>query len=834
MNKAFASIICILSVHFSSFAQGTDINTIDYKKPKEYVIADITVSGVENLDKNILVSMSGLRIGDKITIPGEKATQVIKKFWKQGLFEDVKLSITKEVGLDVYLNIHLQERPRVANLEIKGVNKSDQDDIKEKLSLKRGSQVTENEMNKAVYYIQEYYKEKGFFNTDVDIQQERDTVYKNRVDLTFEISKNKKVKIEEIVFFGNSAYDTKKLRRVMKKTKQRDWNIFKGSKYLEENLEEDFESLYSFYNENGYRDFKIITDSIRVLNEKRMNLYISINEGDKYYFRNITWIGNTVYPSDMLDYYLGIEKGDVYNKTMLNKRLNSDDDAISALYMDNGYLFFNLTPVEKKIEGDSIDIDMIMVEDKQATINSIVIKGNTKTNEHVVRRELMTRPGELFSREELIRSVRELAQLGHFNPETINPIPIPNHAEGTVDIEYNLEEKANDQLELSGGWGGYSGFIGTIGVRFSNFSASRFFDPQAWRPIPSGDGQTLSLRASSNGRYYRGVNFSFIEPWLGGTKPHNFSVSINRTKYELLENFFDRDSDIEGSLGVWGGSIGFGRRLRWPDNYFQLTHLMSYQRYNNNNYQSRYYSFLDRNGVFEIISLTNTLTRNSTDQIIYPRRGSKFSLSLETTPPFSLISNKINSKLIEYHKWQYESKWFHTLVNKLVLHVGMDLGVLGYYNKDRGYPAMGAFLVGEDLMQGMHQYGIDLVQVRGYKNGALSPVTLNAKNKPITKANIYNKYTTELRYLISPNPQATFYGLVFAEGGNGWFELKDFNPFEIKRSAGVGLRAFLPMFGMLGIDVGYGFDRSYRYVQGSDVDGAGRGWTFHFNLGQSF
>lgn len=832
MNKAIIGIILMFAI--GSLIPAQNSTTIDYRKPKEYVIAEITVSGIENLDKNILISMSGLRVGDKITIPGEKTTQVIKKFWDQGLFEDVKLTITKIDGLDVYLDIFLQERPRVSEILIQGINKSDQEDLKEKISLKRGSQVTENELNKAVYYIKEFYKEKGFFNSEVDITQERDTVYNNRVKLTFDVSKNKKVKIEEIIFYGNSAFDLKKLRRTMKKTKQRDWNIFKGSKYLEENIEEDFESLFALYNENGYRDFKILGDSIKILNEKRINYYITIDEGEKFHFRNITWIGNTVYPSEMLDYYLGIQKGDIYNKTLLEKRLNTDDDAISSLYMDNGYLFFTLNPIEKYIEGDSIDIDMVLIEDKQATINSIIINGNTKTNEHVVRREIRTKPGELFSREELIRTVRELAQLGHFNPETINPIPIPNHAEGTVDIEYNLEEKANDQLELSGGWGGYSGFIGTVGVRFSNFSASRLFEPKAWRPIPSGDGQTLSLRASSNGTYYKGLNFSFIEPWLGGTKPNNLSVSIHRTVYERRSNYWDRNSAITGSLGIWGGSVGFGRRVKWPDDFFQLTHLLSYQRYNNNNYSSSMYSFLDRDGVFEIISLTNTLTRNSTDQIIYPRKGSKFSLSLELTPPYSLINEKISTKLIEYHKWVYESKWYHSLANKLVLHVGMDFGLLGYYNEDRGYPTVGAFLVGEDLMQGMYQYGIDIIQVRGYKDGALSPVTYNNKGNAITKANIFNKYTTELRYLISPNPQATFYGLVFAEGGNGWYELKNFNPFEIKRSAGLGIRAFLPMFGMLGLDVGYGFDRSYRYVEGTDRDGAGKGWTFHFNLGQNF
>jgi len=822
MRNSFLFIFIFFSFYFVN-AQNTEKIT-DYRKSIEYIIKEVTITGVENMDKNILLSISGLRVGDKIKIPGDKTTRVVKKFWDQGLFEDVKLSITKIDGLDVYLNIYLLERPLVSEITIKGVNKSDQDDLKEDLNLKRGSQVTENELNRAIYYIKEHYKEKGFFNTDVEISQERDTTYKNRVCLTFNIDKNKRVKIEEIVFSGNEAFEAKKLRRKMKKTKQKDWNIFKGSKYIEEQLKEDKESLYTLYNENGYRDFKIISDSISILSEKRINLYITLEEGQKFYFRDVDWIGNTVYPTERLEWVLGVKKGDVYNKTLLDKRLYSDEDAVTSLYMDNGYLFFSVTPVEKRIEGDSIDMEMIIYEDKQATINEIVIKGNTKTNEHVVRREIRTKPGDLFSRQKIIRTVRELATLGHFNPETINPVPIPNQADGTVDIEYNLEEKANDQLELSGGWGGISGFIGTIGVRFSNFSAGRMFEPKAWRPIPSGDGQTLSLRASSNGSYYSGVNFSFVEPWLGGKKPNNFSVSVYHTKYEQRESYYDRKSKIIGSLSIWGSSIGYGRMLKWPDDYFSLMHQLSYQRYNNNDFSTSRYSFLEDDGIFNIISVTNTLARSSSDQPIYPRKGSKFSFSLELTPPFSFIDKSFTKKFMEYHKWTYEAKWYHTLVDKLVFHVGMDFGLLGYYNKDVSYPSIGAFLVGEDLMQGMYQYGIDIVQVRGYKNGALSPEIRPGSN--VRRANIYNKFTTELRYLISPSPQATIYGLIFAEGANGWYELRDYNPFEIKRSVGVGLRAFLPMFGMLGLDYGWRLDSAPGYPA--------KGGEFHFTLGQNF
>ena len=841
MNKIFiVTFFLVNSVIIK--AQDSGIKVTDYKNPKTYNIGGVTVSGVENLDKGILLNMSGLKEGDKITIPGEKITEVVKKFWKQGLFEDVKITITKIEGNNVFLDIYLQERPRVSELTIKGVNKSDQDDLKEAINLKRGSQVTENELNRAVYYIKEHYREKGFFNTQVKIEQEKDTTFSNHVKLTFDIDKNKKVKIENIIFSGNTAYTNKRLRRVMKKTKQIDWNIFKGSKYLEDQIKEDRESLYTFYNENGYRDFRILNDSIQIINHKRINLYIDIYEGEKFYFRNITWVGNTVYPSEMLNWVLGIKKGDIYNKTQLDKRINMDEDAIASMYMDHGYLFYSLMPVETKVEGDSIDIEMQIYEGKQATINEIIINGNTKTNEHVVRREIRTKPGELFSREKIIRTVRELAQLGHFNPETINPVPLPNQADGTVDIEYNLEEKANDQLELSGGWGGYSGFIGTIGVRFTNFSAGRMFEKKAWRPIPTGDGQTLSIRASSNGAFVRSINCTFIEPWLGGKKPNNFSISVNKSVYQNFNNYITQDK-VTGRLGIFGASIGLGKRLSWPDDYFIINNTLGFQLYNNDDYSggySSYFSFLERNGKYNLLSLTTRFGRNSQDQLIYPRIGSNIMLTAELTPPYSLISGNFDDRLVEYHKWTFDAKWYHTLVNKLVLHIGTDFGVLGRYNHNEPYSSIGGFSVGTDLMEGMYSYGIDIIPVRGYKNGALTPTTLKevtdedgeVYTKEVEKANIYNKYTAELRYLISPSPQATIYGLIFAEGGNGWSEIKEFNPFDIKRSVGVGVRALLPMFGMLGIDFGYGFDRSYKY--GDISEGGGKSFAFHFTLGQSF
>lgn len=811
------------------YAQDGDkiIKIVNYANPIEYEIGGVTVSGVEFLDKQVLANMSGLKEGDMIDIPGEKITDVAKKFWAQGLFEDVKISITKIEGNKAYIDIYLKERPRLSKLIIKGLNKSETEDLEEKLDMRRGSQITETILNDATITIKNHFREKGFFNTEVNIIQEVDTNSYNKVFLTIDVDKNERVKIDEISISGNDAFSEKKIRRVMKNTKQRDWNIFKGSKYIEDDFDEDKATLTEFYNENGYRDFKILKDSISVLNDKRILLDLVIYEGKQYFFRDIKWVGNTKYSSEILNTVLGIEKGDIYDKTLLDKRLMIDEDAVTSLYMDDGYLFFSVDPVEAKVEGDSIDLEMQIYEGKQARINKVIIKGNTKTNEHVVRREIRTKPGELFSKSDIIRTVRELAALGHFNPETITPNPIPNQNDGTVDLEYQLEERANDQLEVSGGWGGYGGFVGTIGIRFSNFSARNLFDAKAWRPVPSGDGQTLSVRAQSNGRFYRGYNLTFIEPWLGGKKPNSFNISLFHSKYERFTVWYDKDSEVQGSQTVTGGSIGYGRRLSWPDDFFTLSHEVSYQRFNNDNYSSYYSSFLSNyNGVSNIISLKTLLARRSQDQMIFPRRGSSFSLTLEVTPPYSLLSsrdyaslsNETKFKFIEYHKWLFNADWYLTLVQNLVLSTSADFGILGYYNKDIGYSPYGGFQVGGDVIQNYIQYGIDIIPLRGYDNGSLTP------KEP---ANLYDKFTIELRYPFSLNPSATIYGLVFLEGGNAWRDGKYFNPFDIKRSSGVGIRAFLPMFGMLGVDWGFGFDappgQSERH-----------GGQFHFTIGQQF
>ena len=823
LRKWISLGLILLSGCYTYAQDFSNMPVVNYANPQEYEIAGISISGVQYLDQGVLVNLSGLSIGQKITIPGDDITAVIKKYWDQGLFSDVKVSISKIEGNKVYLDIYLRERPRLAKLKIEGVNHSDEQDLLEKINMRTGSQVTENILNNTTNIIKKHYIDKGFFDVDVNIVQQKDTTTANRVDVTIKIDKNQRVKIDDIVFRGNQAFPDSRLRRVMKKTKKKNWNIFKSSKYIQKDFETDKASLIDFYNENGYRDASITGDSVQVLNDKRIRLYIDIKEGDQYFFRNITWVGNTKYPSELLSSILGIEKGDVFDKSLLDKRLQSDEDAVSSVYLDNGYLFFQVIPVETKIENDSIDLEMRIYEGKQATINQVIIKGNTKTNEHVIRRELRTKPGDLFSKSDIMRSVRELAQLGHFDPEKINPVPKPNPADGTVDIEYDLVEKPNDQLEISGGWGANM-LVGTIGLRFSNFSARRILDPKAWRPVPSGDGQTLSIRAQSNGKYYRSYNFSFMEPWFGGKKPNSFSISFYHSKMTQYTSLFQPSSSY---MNVSGASIGLGRRLKWPDDYFTLYNEINYQKYKLVDYPG-YFKFA--NGTSNNLSFLTSFSRNSVDQPIYPRHGSKFTFSLQLTPPYSLLENKnfknatdnVKYKWIEYHKWTFKADWYLKLAGNLVMMTRAHFGFLGYYNKDIGPSPFESFDLGGDGMSGYNLYGRETIGLRGYENSSLTPIVGGTK-----AGNIYDKYTMELRYPISLNPQATVFALTFLEAGNAWYDFQSFNPFLVKRSAGVGIRAFLPMFGLLGIDWGYGFDE----IPGNP---GANGGQFHFVIGQQF
>ncbi len=824
-------ILFVLIIPGAASSGQTTEKIVNFLYPEEYTIAGITISGVKYLEPNALIGISGLRIGQKIDIPGEQITSSVKKLWAQGLFSDVKITITNREGDNIWLDIYLQERPRLSSLNFEGIRKSEETDIIEKLSLPNGSQVTAHLLNKAKRIITEHYVEKGFLNTEVDIIQKDDPDMPNNVTLNVVVKKNEKVKIDEIQFAGNEYFDAKRLRRVMKNTKQKDLNIFKGSKYIEAKLDEDRESLVSFYNENGFRDFRLVADSTYAIEDGKIVLVMKVNEGNQYYLRNVDWVGNSIYSKDQLTRVFNFPSGEVYNQTMINKRLTEDQDAVNSLYLDYGYLFSRLTPVEQKVEGDSIDLEVRIFEGDPANLNDVIISGNTRTNEHVARRELFTNPGDLFSKEKIIRSVRQVAVLGHFDPEKINPLPIPDQINGTVDLLYELEEKANDQFEISGGWGAQM-LVGTVGVKFNNFAIRNFFKWNEWRPYPSGDGQSLSIRAQSNGRIYQSYNLSFIEPWLGGKKPNTLSLSYFRS---VMTNAKRMDEDGRQHMIIDGGSVGFGKRLEWPDDFFSVYYEGSFQRYSMLNYTQ--FQFLFDNGVSNLASLTARITRFSAGpNTIYPRSGSTFSLSLQATPPYSVISGKDFStasdqdkyRWIEFYKTVFKADYYYPLSpnDKLVLNARAAFGYLGFYNKDIGPSPFENFYVGGDGMTGYSFYGREVIALRGYENGSLTPTVIKGDRR-VEVGNVYSKLTLELRYPVSLNPQATIYGLAFLEAGKAWYSLKEYNPFRMNRSAGFGLRANLPMFGLLGIDWAYGFD---------DIPGNpdASGSQFHFVIGQQF
>jgi outer membrane protein insertion porin family len=824
----------LLIISLSAFAQGQDSlsfkKDIDYTAPQKYVVGGVNISGLKFLDAQTLVNLFGVDKGESVMIPGDAISKGIKKLWKQGLFSDINVTIEKVVADTVNINIDLVERPRVSKIFYEGVKKSEQESLKEKMTLRVGDQLTEYLLSNGTNTIKKFYGEKGYRNAAVNVVQVNDTVIANGVRVTFEVDKKKKVKISDITFDGNIEVSDRKLRGAMKKTHRKDINIFKSAKFVAGNYEEDKENVITYYNEKGYRDAKVISDSIYVVNDKRIGLVIKVHEGPRYYFRNITWVGNTKYPSDFLSAVMKIKKGDVYDKGLLEKRLSTDENSVSTLYMDDGYLFFNVEPTEVKVDNDSIDVEMRIYEGKQATISKVLISGNTKTNEHVIRREIWTKPGELFSKSDIMRTNRELAQMGHFDPEKMNVIPMPNQADGTVDLKYILEEKPNDQLEVSGGWGANM-FVGTIGIRFTNFSARRIFEKGAWRPVPSGDSQSLALRAQTNGSYYKAFSLSFQEPWLGGKKPTSLSVSLYHTIQNNSSYLYQASSQY---MKVTGASVGIGTRLKWPDNYFTLMNELSYQNYNLKGWSG----FLFDDGQSNIISFKTTFARNSSDQPIYPRRGSNFSLSVQFTPPYSLFTGKNYKegvmlpkeryKFIEYHKWAFRSTWYNQLAGDLVLSTNVQFGYLGYYNNQLGYSPFEGFDLGGDGMSGYNLYGKETIGLRGYENSTLTPYfTSKISGKTVRVGNIYNKFTAELRYPLVLSPSSTIYGLAFVEGGNAWYNFADFSPFTIKRSAGVGLRLFLPMLGQLGIDWGYGFDEV------PDSPGAG-GSNFHFVIGMPF
>lgn len=800
-----------------------------YELPKRYCVKQITVSGVNFLNPDVLVSMTAISIGDTIQVPGEAITKAVKKLWGQGLFSNVDIKASRIDGDDIYLEISLTEQPRLTTVNFTGIRKGEADDLKDKLKLRSGSQLTQATLENSVHIIKKHYRAKGFLNVEVNPVQENDTIISNGTKLTFNIQKNDRVKIGEITFEGNKAFSQARLRRALKKIHRRDLNIFKSAKFIEADYDESMDNLVAFYNEHGYRDFKILSDSIYIINPKRISIHFKIFEGPQYHINNIEWVGNTKLPAEALNAVLGMKKGDVYDKSLLEKRLFTDENSISTIYMDDGYLFFHLEPVEIRIQNDSVDLEMRIYEGDQATVNRVIITGNTKTNEHVIRREIWSKPGYLFSKSEITRTLRELGQMGHFDPEKLGIDPLPNQADGTVDLKYSVEEKANDQLEVSGGWGNKM-FVGTLGIRFSNFSVRRIFDKNAWRPVPSGDSQSLAIRASTNGTYYKAFSLSFTEPWLGGRKPTNFSFSLYRTIQSGGVSYFYQTSNKY--FRVSGASIGIGTRLKWPDDYFTIYNEVGIQNYKLSNW-SGYFIFTD--GQSNNLSYKVTLGRNSTDQMIYPRTGSNFSLSLQITPPYSLFNGKDYSKpmsdsekykWIEYHKWTGRIQWYTPLVENLVLYTNFQMGVMGYFNSKLGHSPFEGFDLGGDGLSGYNLYGKETIGLRGYQNGSLTPY-VRVGGSIVGNAHLYDKFTVELRYPISLKPQAAIYLLTFLEAGNAWQNAGDFNPFNVHRSAGVGARFFLPMLGMLGVDWGYGFDK----VPGRPDAHKGQ---FHFIIGMPF
>lgn len=841
MNMARRSLCAVILVAVAicnAIAQQKPAEVeVDYLHPRDYIIGGVKVEGVKYIGEQQVLALTGLKIGAPIRIPSDQTASVVSKIWNHQHFSDVALEIDSlsSGGDTVFLALVLQERPRVSRWNFRGIKNSEQSELQDRLNLRRNVPLSDYLIRSSVGIIENFFKEKGFINAEVKVIQVRDTVVKNAVQVTFDIDRKSKVKIKTINFIGNDHVPEGKLVGSMAKTRDmRIRNIFKTKKFNEKEYLNDKQSLISVFNEAGFRDARIVKDSIYYLEDNRLGIDIVIDEGKRYYFRNITWTGNSLYTSEQLDNIIMIKKGDVYDVVNLEKRLFGDPKKefmdVHTLYADQGYIFFNVVPVETNIVGDSVDIELRMVEGKPAVFNKIIINGNTITNEKVVRRQLFTKPGYLYSQTMLERSLREIASMGNFDPEqaldgTRGYSILPNQMNNTVDIVYNVAEKPNSQFELSGGWGGYS-FVGTVGVSFNNFSIKRLFKKGAWRPVPLGDAQTLSLRFQTNGTYYTAASVNFMEPWLFGKKPTSFNLTGYYTRQTNSYYFYQNTDEY---YEVYGIAASLGSRLKWPDNYFLLYHELSWQTYNLHNWG---YNFLFDTGRSNNISYKITLARNSTDQAIYPREGSDFQVSLQLTPPYSLfrgkdtdyasMSDQERYRWIEYHKWTFKGALYVRLIGDLVLMTRAQFGYLGYYNKNLGYSPFEGYQVGGDGMSGYDTYGSEIIALRGYTNYSLTPVN----DEGVYVGHVYDKFTLELRYPVILQPQSTIYVLAFLEGGNCWEDIREFNPFQIKRSAGVGVRIMLPMIGLLGVDWGWGFDP----VLGKDRGGS----NFHFVIGQQF
>ncbi|MBI2259485.1 MAG: outer membrane protein assembly factor BamA [Flavobacteriia bacterium] len=834
----------------TSIGENSDFS---YKTPKEYELGPIKIKGVDHFDHNAILLITGLRQGQKIMIPGDKITNAIKKLWEEEVFSNVEFAVEKEINGVVYLTITLQARPKLSRFKFKGVKKREVDKIREEIDLFSGKTITENLVFTTGNKIKGFFREKGFYNVQVNINRINDTLVNESEIFDITVVKGKKVGIKKIEIEGNHFVPTWKLRLAMKDTKQKAlWRVFKRSKFTQVAYDRDKEALLNKFYAIGLRDASIVNDTVFSKDKKNLIVRIKIEEGNKYFFGKIDWIGNTLYRSSYLDTVLGIKNGDTYNKPLLDQRLNMSQDGrdISSLYMDRGYLFFQINAIEAGVKDNYISYQMRIIEGKEARVKRIIIKGNDKTNENVIRREIRTKPGDLFNRNDIIRTQRELAQLGYFNEQAFQVNPMPNPQDGTVDIEYVVEEKSSDQIELSGGYGGQrtsggAGLIGTLGLTFNNFSIQNFFNKSAWSPLPTGDGQRLSLRAQSTGRYYQGYTFSFTEPWMGGKKPNSFTIWLNHTQLNQSVNSLSKKNPDYQGLSITGIGIGYGRRKKIPDDYFNVNYELSYQYYD-----VRYVDYFDlfrkEKGFANDISFKYILARNSIDNPIYPKEGSKIAFNAKGTLPYSYMDKSFQSKTeltnkdkfqyLEYYKIKFTGEWFLPLTNdkKLVLMPRIGFGFMGFYNAKKGLTPFERFYLGGNGLSGMQQFGgREIIALRGYDDNSLN----SSGGDPII-----TKYTLELRYPISLNPQATFYLLAFGEAGNTYPTIKSFNPFHVKRAAGIGIRVFLPMFGMLGLDYGFGFDyldaHSDGYKGESDQSIFNKGYfgklnfTIGMNLGE--
>lgn len=828
--------------------------------PRTYEIADIQITGAPNYDDFLILGYTGLKVGDRVEIPGSDLTNAVKRIMRQQLFAQARIKVLKTVGDKAWLELELRTQPRISAVNYNGMKKGERDDLQERLQLLKGNQITPNIVNRIKLITKKYFEDKGFGNADVNVILREDLSNENENIVDINVDKHDKVKVHKIYIDGNSVLSDNKLQRVMKKTNEKGklLNLFRQKKFVHKDYEDDLNRIIEKYNELGYRDAKILADSVVPYDEKNVDVFIKVDEGKKYYIKDISWVGNTIYPTDVLQGYLDMKPGDVYNQKYMNKRLTEDDDAVSSLYMDNGYLFYQLVPIEREVEGDSIRLEMRIMEGPQARINNVVINGNDRLYEKVVRRELRVKPGELFSKSDLMRSLREIAQTGHFNPESMNPDVRPNEDNGTVDVILNLESKANDQVELSMGWGP-TGIIGKVSLKFTNFSIKNLFHPNSYRGlIPQGEGQTFTLSAQTNARYYQAYQLSFLDPWFGGKRPNSLQVSayysrqtgVNSSYYNsqymyspwmyngylgngnnYYQDSYESAYDPNKVLQMVGVNIGIGKRLRWPDDYFTFQVEFGYNWYYLKNWEYLYYM---NNGTSNALVLGLTLSRNSIDNPLYTRSGSSFSLNLQLTPPASLFGKKNWEKLskentteskkelyrwIEYWKLRFKSRTYTPLSTSEkwtpVLMTRADIGLLGSYNRWLKTP-FETFYVGGDGMSGSYTYATETIALRGYDNGQLTPRS---------DGYAYTRFGMEIHFPLMLQATTTIYALAFAEAGNAWTSVSDFNPFSLKRSAGAGVRIFLPMVGMMGIDWAYGFDKVYGERGGSH---------FHFILGQEF